>query len=58
MSDISGEEIENAPGFGQGIDTSFIVGLGKVKDKIINLLDIETVLSSEELEMIGDLAKE
>ncbi len=52
VSDISGEEIENAPSFGQGIDTSFIMGLGKVKDKIIILLDIETVLSSEELESV------
>jgi purine-binding chemotaxis protein CheW len=58
VSDISGGEIEEAPSFGQGIDTSFIMGLGKVKDKIIILLDIETVLSSEELEMVGQLAEE
>ncbi|KHE93183.1 MAG: chemotaxis protein CheW [Candidatus Scalindua rubra] len=58
VSDISGGEIEDAPGFGQGIDTSFIMGLGKVKGKIIILLDIETVLSSDELEMVGELAKE
>ncbi len=56
--DIKGGEIENAPSFGQGIDTSFIMGLGKVKEKIIILLDIETVLSSEELEMVEQLTKE
>ena len=49
VSDINGGEIEDAPSFGQGIDTSFIMALGKVKDKIIILLDIEAVLSSEEL---------
>ena len=58
VSDINGREIEDAPSFGQGIDTSFIMALGKVKDKIIILLDIEAVLSSEELEMVGELAKE
>ena len=58
VSDIGGGEIEEAPGFGQGIDTSFIMGLGKVKEKIIILLDIEAVLSSEELEMVEQLAKE
>jgi len=58
VSDINGGEIEDAPSFGQGIDTSFIMALGKVKDKIIILLDIEAVLSSEELEMVGELAKE
>ena len=57
VSDINGGEIEDAPSFGQGIDTSFIMALGKVKDKIIILLDIEAVLSSEELEMVGELAK-
>ena len=58
VSEIGGGEIEDAPGFGQGIDTSFIMGLGKVKDKIIILLDIDAVLSSEELEMVEELAKE
>ena len=58
VSDIGGGEIENAPKFGQNIDTSFIMGIGKVKEKIIILLDIETVLSSEELEMIEELAEE
>ncbi|MBT5307665.1 MAG: chemotaxis protein CheW, partial [Candidatus Scalindua sp.] len=38
------------------IDTSFIMGLGKVKEKIIILLDIDTVLSSEELEMVEEIA--
>ncbi len=58
VSDIEGEEIEVAPRFGQGIDTNFIMGLGKVKEKIIILLDIATVLSAEELEMVEQLSKE
>ncbi|MFQ5965184.1 MAG: chemotaxis protein CheW [Candidatus Scalinduaceae bacterium] len=53
---IKGEEIEEAPHFGQEIDTSFIMGLGKAKEKIIILLDIEKVLSSEELEMVKQIA--
>lgn len=57
VSDIGGKDIEEAPSFGQGIDTSFIMGLGKVKEKIIILLDIETVLSAEELEVVEQMAK-
>ncbi len=57
VSDINGGEIEDAPNFGQGIDTSFIMGLGKVKEKIIILLDIDAVLSTDELEMVDELAK-
>ncbi len=56
--DIKSGEIEETPSLGQGIDTDFIMGLGKAKDKIIILLDIERVLSSEEMEVIGQLAKE
>ncbi len=58
VSDIGGGEIENAPKFGQNIDTSFIMGLGKVKDKIIILLDIDAILSSDELEMVEELVKD
>ncbi len=58
VSDINGGEIEDAPKFGQGIDTSFIMGLGKVKEKIIIMLDIDAVLASDELEMVKELAKD
>lgn len=50
-------EIEDTPNFGQGIDTSFIMGLGKVKERIIILLDIDKVLSAEELEMVEEIAE-
>jgi purine-binding chemotaxis protein CheW len=58
VSDISSEEIEEAPSFGQSIDTDFITGLGKVKDKVIIMLDIGVVLSAEELEIAENIAKE
>lgn len=58
VTNINGEEIEDAPSFGQGIDTNFIMGLGKVKDKIIILLDIDTVLSAEELDIVDNVVEE
>ena len=39
------------------MDTNVIRALGKVKEEIIILLDIDAVLSSEELEMIEELAE-
>lgn len=56
--DIKRGEIENAPQFGKGIDTNFIMGMAKAKEKIIILLDIEVVLSSEDLEMVEQLTTE
>jgi purine-binding chemotaxis protein CheW len=58
VSNINSGEIEEAPHLGQDIDTNFILGLGKTKERIVILLDIELVLSSEELETVEQLAKE
>ncbi|HDY68154.1 MAG: chemotaxis protein CheW [Candidatus Scalindua sediminis] len=58
VTDIKGEDIEQAPNFGQEIDTNFIMGLGKTKKKIIILLDIEGVLTTEELKMAEQIAAE
>ncbi len=55
--DIKGGEIEETPQFGQGLDTDFIMGLGKANDKIIIMLDIDKVLSTEELELIEQLTE-
>ncbi|MHC4267623.1 MAG: chemotaxis protein CheW [Planctomycetota bacterium] len=52
VMEIKGDEIEDTPQFGQGIDTNFIMGLGKTKETIVILLDIAMVLSTEELEIV------
>ena len=50
--DIPEKDIDPAPTFGGSIKTDFILGMGKVKGKVKILLDIEKVLSSEELEAV------
>ncbi len=50
--DIAGKDIEEAPQFGASVDTDFILGMGKIGDSVKILLDIDKVLSSQE---IGDL---
>lgn len=47
--DIDGSQIEEAPSFGASIDTDFILGIGKKEDKVVILLDIEKVLTSDEI---------
>lgn len=46
---IYGREIEQPPQYGQETETNFLIGVGKVKDKVVMLLDIETVLVCQEL---------
>ena len=58
VMEINSGEIEESLSFGQGIETDYIMGMGKVQKKIIILLDIEAVLSSEELEVVTQHAVE
>lgn len=47
--DVTADQIEPPPSFGSAIDTAFILGMGKIKGKVKILLDIDKVLSAEEL---------
>lgn len=47
--DISESEIEEAPQFGAAVNTDFILGIGKINNSVKILLDIDTVLNSEEI---------
>jgi len=52
--DIAGENIEDAPQFGSSVDTSFILGMGKVGESVKILLDIDKVLSDSRIMQIAD----
>lgn len=50
--DIPAEQIEPPPEFGARVRTDFILGMGKVQQRFIILLDIARVLSVEELQAL------
>jgi len=54
--DIAGENIEPPPSMGGAMDTSFILGMGKVGDAVKILLDIDKVLAGDELAEIVSTA--
>jgi len=47
--DIPADAIEEPPAFDAGVNTDFILGMGKVGDSVKILLDIDKVLIREEL---------
>ena len=47
--DIAAKDIEPTPSLGSDIKTDFILGMGKIKGKVKILLDIERVLTLDEL---------
>jgi purine-binding chemotaxis protein CheW len=51
--DVAAEQIEPPPTFGVSVDVSFILGMGKVGQKVVLLLDADRILMRQELEEIG-----
>jgi purine-binding chemotaxis protein CheW len=55
---ITDDQIEPSPSFGGGMEqTDFITGMGKLEDKVVILLDIDSVLNGSELEELAKAAK-
>ncbi len=52
------EQIEPPPSFGANIRTDFILGMGKVEDEFVILIDVSKVLSIEELQVIDAMGEE
>jgi len=49
---IRGEDIEDTPTFGTKLDTEYILGMAKIGKGVKILLDINRVLSSEEIDLL------
>lgn len=52
--EITASEIEPAPSFGARISSDFIKGMGKINGRFIILLDVNRVLSSDEIDALGN----
>ncbi|MBI5582924.1 MAG: purine-binding chemotaxis protein CheW [Deltaproteobacteria bacterium] len=50
---ISGEDIEPTPTMGSSLNTQYILGMAKVKGKVKILLDIDQVLSTDEVSSLA-----
>jgi len=46
---ISSEEIEPPPEYGTALEHNFILGIGKIKDRVVIILDIDEVFVCEEI---------
>ncbi len=52
---LTGAEIEPTPDFGARIDTSFLLGIAKVKNVVKTLLDIERVVAPETIQRLSQV---
>ena len=46
---LSAGQIRPAPAFGSGLDTRYLMGLGTIDERMLILVDIEKLLTSDEL---------
>jgi len=55
--DIPADCIESSPDFGVGVDTDFILGMGKMNGAVKILLDIDRVLSGDDIDALGTVSR-
>ncbi len=55
--DIDQDQIEPPPSFGADIKTDFILGMGKVNQRVVTMLDIDRVLSEREIALVENSAE-
>ncbi|MDD2271306.1 MAG: chemotaxis protein CheW [Desulfuromonadaceae bacterium] len=58
VSDVVGlspEQIKPAPEMGAAMDTDYITGLGTLNDQMLILVDIEKLMSSEEMQVMDQV---
>ncbi len=53
---IKAGDIEEAPTFGTQMDTDYILGMAKIEGSVKILLDIDSVLTAQELMILGNAA--
>ncbi len=51
---IKSEDIENTPAFGTRVNTDYILGMAKMGSSVKILLDIDKVLSTQDLITLSD----
>jgi purine-binding chemotaxis protein CheW len=49
---LSPEQIKPAPEMGTALDTSYLIGLGTLDQRMVILVDIDDLMSSEEIGLI------
>ena len=52
VMDLVSDQLEDAPSFGGRLNTDYIEGMGKVNDRFVVILDVQNVLSLEDLTQI------
>ncbi len=53
VQDVNVGQLEPPPSIGFASDTSFILAMAKIEDKVVMLLDVDAVLSTDEMALVS-----
>ena len=53
---IKQEEVEDSPNFGTSVDTNYIMGMAKTENDVKILLDIDKVLTADDMTALVEAA--
>jgi purine-binding chemotaxis protein CheW len=56
VTELSGDQIKPAPSISSTLDTSYLMGIGAIDDRMIMLVDIDGLMSSDDIGAIEKLA--
>ena len=51
---LGGEQLRPAPEMGGGLSADYLVGIGTIEDRMLILVDIDRLMSGDEIEQMGD----
>jgi purine-binding chemotaxis protein CheW len=51
-------QIKPAPEFSAALETQFITGLGTIEERMLILLDIEKLMTSRDMQLVDDVARQ
>ncbi len=54
---LTSADIENTPDFGSGVTVPYLLGMAKTKDGVKILLDIDEILTSQEVQRLEDVLR-
>jgi len=53
--DMNAKNIQPPPDMGSSVDITFVAGIGNAQDRLVTLLDIDRVLTEEEVTVVGEI---
>ncbi|MCA9466344.1 MAG: chemotaxis protein CheW, partial [Nitrospira sp.] len=53
--DLNAKQIQPPPELGSAVDINFVAGIGNANDRLVTLLDINRVLTDEEVAVVSEM---